>query len=601
MVDSENTYGERVSRLVSWGHWFAFFNIIAAMLIGTRYITQSPWPETLLGQSYLAISWVGHFSFLIFAIYILVLFPITFILPSRKLFRLFSVCVATVGLTALLLDTQVYQEMHLHINPVIWELITSKQGNIETQWQQLFVVVPIIFLLELGISEWVWRKKRRLAHKHIGRPLAGLLFSCFVASHLIYVWADAYFYGPITSQRANFPLSYPMTAKSFMARHGFLERDAYLERLENYSGQTKLVNYPIEPLQYNSRGDRYNVLLVMLDNLRASSVNQEDTPNLYQYAQNNQYFTNHYSASNDMYGVFGLFYGLPSNYADSVKAQGETPLVLTELQGKGYQFGLFSGDNFEDDLYHETIFRTLKPQPLIEGQTPSDRNAIDSWKAWVDQNPDEPWFSFIELNTVAEYESLQVSDDVKDLNPADRIMASYKKSTLQVDELVAEVISHLTEHQLNENTVVIFTSNHGTEFNDTKTNSWGSSTNYSRFQLQVPMIVHWPNTEANTYTHKTSHLDFSATLLEELVGVSSNPNEYSSGKNLFDKENRQWIIAGDRREIALITDRGTTVIDKFGNYKVYDANYRRLSDAKPKLSILMQGLSEQRRFFNEDD
>lgn len=78
MVDSANSYSDRVSRLVGWGHWFAFFNIIAAMLIGTRYITQSAWPETLLGQFYLAASWVGHFGFLVFALYLLVLFPLTF-------------------------------------------------------------------------------------------------------------------------------------------------------------------------------------------------------------------------------------------------------------------------------------------------------------------------------------------------------------------------------------------------------------------------------------------------------------------------------------------------------------------------------------------
>lgn len=93
MVDSGNTYGERVSRLVGWGHWFAFFNIIAAMLVGTRYISQSPWPETLLGQFYLAVSWVGHFGFLVFALYLLVLFadiycPIAETVPTdRGLFR----------------------------------------------------------------------------------------------------------------------------------------------------------------------------------------------------------------------------------------------------------------------------------------------------------------------------------------------------------------------------------------------------------------------------------------------------------------------------------------------------------------------------------
>ena len=106
MVDSGNSYGERVSRLVGWGHWFAFFNIVASMLIGTRYIVQSPWPETLMGQFYLAVSWVGHFGFLVFALYLLVLFPLTFVLPSRKLFRLVAVIFATVGQTVLLIDTQ---------------------------------------------------------------------------------------------------------------------------------------------------------------------------------------------------------------------------------------------------------------------------------------------------------------------------------------------------------------------------------------------------------------------------------------------------------------------------------------------------------------
>ena len=83
--------------------------------------------------------------------------------------------------------------------------------------------MTLIFLLQLALSEWVWRKQRRLSHKHVGRPIAALFFISFITSHLIYVWADAYFYNPITAQKANFPLSYPMTAKSFMERHGLLD------------------------------------------------------------------------------------------------------------------------------------------------------------------------------------------------------------------------------------------------------------------------------------------------------------------------------------------------------------------------------------------
>ncbi|MEF1219079.1 DUF3413 domain-containing protein, partial [Photobacterium damselae] len=72
MVTSGTQYKDKVSQLISWGHWFSFFNIIAAMLLGTRYIIHSEWPETILGQLYLVLSWVGHFGFLVFAIYILI-------------------------------------------------------------------------------------------------------------------------------------------------------------------------------------------------------------------------------------------------------------------------------------------------------------------------------------------------------------------------------------------------------------------------------------------------------------------------------------------------------------------------------------------------
>ncbi|EKM29036.1 hypothetical protein VCHENC02_5116A, partial [Vibrio harveyi] len=55
-------------------------------------------------------------------------------------------------------------------------------------------------------------------------------------------------------------------------------------------------------------------------------------PNLYQFAQDNQNFVNHYSSSNDTYGAFGLFYGLPSSYASSIKAQGSAPVMLDVLK-----------------------------------------------------------------------------------------------------------------------------------------------------------------------------------------------------------------------------------------------------------------------------
>ncbi len=598
MVDRENTYGERVSRLVSWGHWFAFFNIVAAMLIGTRYITQSPWPETFLGQLYLTVSWVGHFGFLVFALYLLVLFPLTFILPSRKLFRLAAVCYATIGLTILLVDTQAYQSINLHLTPVVWELLFSdSKSAVSSDLQHLFVVLPLIFMLELGLSEWVWHKQRRLSQKRIGRPIAAVFFLCFIASHLIYIWADAYFYNPVTSQRSNFPLSYPMTAKSFMEKHGLLDRDEYMKRLEeNKNHNVDLMRYPLDKLTFNRRGDRLNILLVSINNLRADRVSDKYMPNLSAFADNNLKFNNHYSSSNDSFGVFGLFYGLPSSYAPSIKAQGSEPVLLSTLEDRGYHFGLFSGDNFEDELYSEVIFRHLHLAKQLEQRTSTAADqGIKQWQNWLDKEDETPWFTFLEITTVENFDSY--TQQHKGLSASEKFKAGYNEAVQAADFNVKQILDTLKTHQLLDSTVVIFTSNHGTEFNETNTNSWGSNSNYSRYQLQVPMIIHWPGKMSAQFNHMTSHLDLSVTLMQDLLGVSSSPTDFSSGRNLFDESRRKWILAGDSRDIALISANETTVVDKFGNYKLYDKNYKRLRNESPKLPILMQGLTELQRFY----
>ncbi|MGR2665456.1 DUF3413 domain-containing protein [Vibrio campbellii] len=602
MVDSGNSYGERVSRLVGWGHWFAFFNIVASMLIGTRYIVQSPWPETLMGQFYLAVSWVGHFGFLVFALYLLVLFPLTFVLPSRKLFRLVAVIFATVGQTVLLIDTQAYQSINLHLNPVVWELLFSEDKSaISSDLQHLFVVMPLIFLVQLALSEWVWRKQRKLSHKHVGRPLAAVFFLSFMTSHLVYIWADAYFYNPITSQRSNFPLSYPMTAKSFMEKHGLLDREEYLKRLAENQGNIDLVSYPLEKLEFNRRGNKLNVLMISVNNLRADALNQDEMPNLYKFAQDNQNFTNHYSSSNDTYGAFGLFYGLPSSYASSIKAQGSAPVLLDVLKDQDYSFGLFSGNGFEDDLYSEVIFRGLNLANDLDGtQAHTDKQSIAAWNLWLTEQAKLPWFSYIEVTTVDNFESEPMAAN-EEMPASERFKKAYEQSVKSADKTVAEIIADLEAKELLANTIVVITSNHGSEFNETNTNSWGANSNYSRYQLQVPMVIHWPGMLPAEFTHSTSHLDLSVTLLQDMLGVSSNPYDYSSGRNLFDESRRRWILAGDTREIALITGSQTTVIDKFGNYKLYDSNYKRLRETSPKLPVLMQGLTELQRFYSKSN
>ncbi|MGF1757409.1 DUF3413 domain-containing protein [Photobacterium sagamiensis] len=620
MVASGNNYKDKVSQLISWGHWFSFFNIIAAMLLGTRYIVQSEWPETLLGQLYLGFSWIGHFGFLVFGFYILILFPASFLIPSQRLMRLFAVLVGTIGLTTLLLDTHAYESLDLHLSPLVWDLLLSgEKTELNARWQYLFVVVPIIFLLQLILSEWLWRKLRKLTRKHVGVPIATVFGLCFLGSHLLYIWADANLYHPVTMQRSNFPLSYPMTAKSFMEKHGLLDRQDYVKRrAEQGLDESELIRYPIEKLRFNNHGTNQNLLIVMIDSLRSDMVNEETMPYLTAFANQNLNYKNHYSASNDnMTGIFGLFYGLPGGYINSVRSAGSTPILLNTLKERDYDFGLFSGNQFKAPIYYQAIFDTKQAEeklPATQNQQPDDQLAIADWKTWLgDQNNEKPWFSYLELKSVEEFE--ESGDYVPQFTPSlgnvkintagvDSTLLlknSYRNAAYYVDELLADIFEELTAKQALDNTIVIITANHGTEFNETGTNSWGANSNYSQYQLKVPMVIHWPDQPAAEINRSTSHLDVVPTLMESLLSVSSSPKSYSSGVNLFEEHpKRRWILAGDSRDIVVVQKNSTTVVDKYGNYRVYDNNYKLMDEGKPKLSTLMQVMHELKRFYQPE-
>ena len=64
-------YREETSQRIAWGHWFALFNIVIAILIASRYAFNADWPNTLIGKLYFFISLLGHFSFVVFAFYLL--------------------------------------------------------------------------------------------------------------------------------------------------------------------------------------------------------------------------------------------------------------------------------------------------------------------------------------------------------------------------------------------------------------------------------------------------------------------------------------------------------------------------------------------------
>ena len=97
-------------------------------------------------------------------------------------------------------------------------------------------------------------------------------------------------------QRANLPLSYPMTARRFLERHGLLDAQEYQRRLVQQGDPEALsVQYPLSDITFRDGGTRHNLLILTVDGLNNATVDKA-LPSLNQFASENVRFTQHYSA-----------------------------------------------------------------------------------------------------------------------------------------------------------------------------------------------------------------------------------------------------------------------------------------------------------------
>ncbi|WP_096885228.1 LPS biosynthesis-modulating metalloenzyme YejM [Escherichia coli] len=583
MVTHRQRYREKVSQMVSWGHWFALFNILLSLVIGSRYLFIADWPTTLAGRIYSYVSIIGHFSFLVFATYLLILFPLTFIVGSQRLMRFLSVILATAGMTLLLIDSEVFTRFHLHLNPIVWQLVINPDENeMARDWQLMFISVPVILLLELVFATWSWQKLRSLTRRRrFARPLAAFLFIAFIASHVVYIWADANFYRPITMQRANLPLSYPMTARRFLEKHGLLDAQEYQRRLiEQGNPDAVSVQYPLSELRYRDMGTGQNVLLITVDGLNYSHF-EKQMPALAGFAEQNISFTRHMSSGNTTdNGIFGLFYGISPSYMDGILSTRTPAALITALNQQGYQLGLFSSDGFTSPLYRQALLSDFS-MPSV--RTQSDEQTATQWINWLGRyaQEDNRWFSWVSFN----------GTNIDDSNQQ-AFARKYSRVSGNVDDQINRVLNALRDSGKLDNTVVIITAGRGIPLSEEE-----ETFDWSHGHLQVPLVIHWPGTPAQRINALTDHTDLMTTLMQRLLHVSTPASEYSQGQDLFNPQRRHyWVTAADNDTLAITTPKKTLVLNNNGKYRTYNLRGERVKDEKPQLSLLLQVLTDEKRF-----
>lgn len=573
---SGKQYRDDTSRKISWGHWFAFFNIIISILIGARYAFLIDWPDTLGGKLYFFVSLLGHFSFSVFAIYLLVIFPLSFIVKNHRTFRGLTVILATICTTLLLFDTEVFHRFNLHLSSVVWNLLVNPEnGEMSRDWQIFFAPMPIILLAQMLFSRWSWEKLRSLERQKWLKAVGVFFTSAFIATHLVYAWADAYLYRPITMQRSNFPLSYPMTARSFLEKHGLLDAEQYSQKLEQEGRLDALkIAYPKQKLTFAPMEQKPNILMITVSGLRYDAVSPEKMPKLAEFATSSTQFTNHYSSGNDNNaGLVGLFYGLNANYTDSVLSNHTPSVLIQKLRAEKYQFGLFSATNFKESLFRQALFRGMK---LAQGKSDNESAVKNFNEFMAARKTGDAWFAYLDLDFTA------------------KNAEEYDRTLVKIDQLIEQALINVPL----DNTMVIITAEHGLTFNEM--NEKDQANYFGRDEIQVPLLVYWKDLPVGVENGLTSHTDVLSALMKNIFKAQNPLSDYSQGRNLFDLNGDDWVVASNYRWNVLIQPDGTQYhVDRKGNYKKFDRTYQEQSSERPPLGLFLEMFKRENSFFDK--
>lgn len=499
------------------------------------------------------------------------------------------------------LDAQVYAIYRFHINGFVLNMVFGPgAGEIFTFDKMLLfkeeALFSLLMLLVLGVywlSQWIWR---RCAKAYTAKSL-GLIFGFTLLAHLMHIWGSFVSHTSIVQSAKLLPYYYPTTSYSLMTKLGFRAPND-LRML--HSGGSGTITYPVQTLDTETPEQLPNILIILIDSWNKRTLTPECMPNVYRFAQEHQWYTNHFSGSNGTRsGVFSLFYGLSCYYWEDFEASGVRPLFIDRLLALGYDCRTYPSATLENPNFAKVLFSRIPNLRVSTSGASAEARDARLCRDYVEELPQReasgrPLFSFLFLDLPHSCEPMdkahapfqpawEYADYTKLRNDLDPLpfFNLYRNTCYRADQLLAPVLAQLRDGGRLDNTIVLISGDHGQEFNENKHNYWGHNSNFSAAQLGVPLIAHFPQQAAGRYTYRTTHYDLVPTLLSRYLGVCNDPRDYSMGKLLSDSADRSWQVVGSNLNYAFLLP-GDTILEKNaeGGLEVYDArmnplpNYR---------------------------
>ena len=547
----------------------------------------------------------------------LVLLPF-FFLPNRLIRRTIIATLASLILIFLFIDTIVFANYRFHINIAMLDLVLSGQivsFSIAT-WLMVIGAVALVFAIEVGVLASLETKKIKLPAR-TGRVFSVTAVIALLFSHLIHIWAAAHAYQSVTQLKRYLPLFHPTTSNSLMSKYGWIDEEA-LEKQKLMTMQKQGdFHFPLQPLQTETVENPPNIVFLVIDSWREETFNAENTPNLWNFAQNGTIYQEHLSTGNaTRAGVFGFFYGIPSTYWHSAIDNKTSPVFIDRMQELDYQLGIFASARLTSPEFDQTVFLKvpdLRKESTGDTAVARDQNITEEWLDWFEQKDDsKPSFSFLFYDAphgyafpedydhsyepmLSEVNYLKLNNNTDPMP----LMNRYKTSVHFIDSLAKQVLNALSASGEMENTIVVITGDHGEELNDNKQNYWGHNGNFSNPQVHVPFAIIGKGVPKNTNgwnNRFTSHQDVVPTLMQNYLGVKNPVQDYSMGVNLLGKPiDRDWLLVSSYSKYAVVTHKDIMEVGSVGQFSYVDKKYKPLKD-QPDYELLQQALEQISRF-----
>jgi membrane-anchored protein YejM (alkaline phosphatase superfamily) len=597
-----------------WMGWFALANAAVLAVVGLRYFQGFTPGTSGLSWFYLLTVYPAHHVLLAVVPLFLVLTPLVMLRPSKRITTTLAVILFAAMIAVITLDSLLWAQSRFHLNGLTIQILGWQS------WLFVLVIAVIALVFESLLAGWTWnwlKARDSKKSKRYGRLVASLALFTIFSSQLIHAWADAAYYVPVTSVGQQLPVYKGFTAKKQFVRLGLVDPEASREqeiarRLSRQldSADKGVLNYPLNPLVCLNEKPM-NFLLIMADALRHDVVDEATMPFLYRFGNESaQQFEEHFSGGNSSrMGVFSLFYGLPPGYWGSFESMQQSAVLVDEFQRQKYQLGLFTSSTmYRPVTLDRTAFANvanlrLQTEPADAPSWQRDQIMLKDWKDWLDERDQaSPFFGFLffDATNAQQYppelgsdSSLQAGDG----SELSKRYSDYRRSARFVDQLINKVLEDLEKRGLAGNTVVLITSDHGEEFDESGAGLRGHGSGYTRYQLQVPLIIHWPGRAVHEFSHRTSHYDIVPTIMQDLLGCSNDPTDYSSGRNLFAEESWDWLLAGSYYNYAVLEPDQITVTYPSGQYEVRDWNYRFTDQPEVRGEVLLSVSRENSRFY----